>query len=132
MTLTGILIVYLAFRAKQLICDFLLQTGWMATAKVLPLGQGGGRALAAHAGIHAAGTLLLALIFAPSLWWLGPLDFLVHGTVDKVKGMLTAAKGWGYKDSGFWWAFGVDQEMHNLTHLAYVVLIALQHGVKLC
>lgn len=131
MSLTGVLVLYLAFRAKQLVCDFFLQTGWMATSKVLPFGQGGGKALAAHAGIHALGTLLLTLVFAPALWWLSPLDFVVHGAVDKLKGMITTAKGWGYKDSAFWWAFGVDQEMHNLTHLFYIVLIALHAGVKL-
>ena len=131
MTLTGILIVYLAFRAKQLICDFFLQTSWMALTKVKPVDQGCLKALAAHAGIHATATLLLALTFAPNLWWLGPLDFIIHGTIDRIKGVITEKAGWTYKDGAFWWAFGIDQEMHNLTHLGYVVLIALSRGVTL-
>lgn len=131
MTLAGIIVVYLAFRAKQLICDFFLQNTWMAMVKTAPFSQGGFKALAAHAAVHGLFTFALMLVFAPHLWWLGAVDFLIHGAVDKIKGMVTAAKGWTYKDGAFWWAFGIDQEMHNLTHLCYVIAIALAAGTPL-
>ncbi len=131
MTLLQILVVYLAFRAKQLVCDFFLQTGWMASTKAGPFNMGGAKALGIHAGIHAAFTFLLMFIFAPQLWWLGLVDFLIHAFVDKLKGMVTNKFGWTYKDSAYWWAFGIDQEMHNLTHLGYVIAVVMANGTPL-
>jgi hypothetical protein len=120
MPLFDILILYLSFRAKQYICDFLLQTRWMALEK----GRNW-KALSAHAGIHAGGTLALMLVFAPHFWWLAVVDFAVHGTIDKLKAVFTERQQIGYEHKGFWWAIGIDQELHNLTHLAYIVIIVM-------
>ena len=128
MTLFDLLLLYLAFRAKQVICDFFLQTTWMATVKGAPFKQGGAKALGLHAGIHAAFTFLLVVLFAPALWWLGIVDFFVHAAIDKIKAGVTTRHNWTYKDSRFWWALGLDQEAHNLTHLAYIVVIVLASG----
>lgn len=128
MDLVDILLLYLAFRAKQVICDFFLQTGWMASVKGEPFNMGGARALGMHAGIHAAFTFLLVVLFAPSLWWLGIVDFVVHAAIDRIKAMVTTRHGWTYKDSRYWWAFGLDQEAHNLTHLIYIIAIILHNG----
>lgn len=123
----AIIILYAAFRLKHFVCDFMLQTDWMALTKGKP-GFEGYKALFSHTGIHALGTLIIVLIFAPSLWWLGPLDFVIHSLIDRTKGWLTFHKGWKPSDTIFWWAFGVDQEAHNFTHLAYVVLIVMHLG----
>lgn len=123
MTLTAILVLYLVFRVKQVLCDFFLQTPWMALEKGRPFGEGGAKPLFAHASIHAVFTLAIVLLYAPSLWWLGPLDFVIHGIVDRLKVMVTKSRGWTYGNSEYWWAFGVDQELHNLTHLLYIILI---------
>ena len=131
MTLLSILVLYLAFRFKQLVCDFFLQSSWMALAKGQPENKDGIRALFYHAGIHAGGTLIVALIFAPALWWLGAVDLIVHALIDKTKAALNYKKGWTYKDNAYWWAFGIDQELHNLTHLAYIVVIVLHSGASL-
>jgi hypothetical protein len=131
MTLANILILYVAFRIKQLVCDFFLQPSWMALAKGQPAKKGGSRALFIHAGIHAAFTFALMLYFAPTLWWLGIVDFVVHSLIDKSKAMLNYKTGWTYKDNAYWWAFGIDQEAHNLTHLAYIVFIVLNSGASL-
>lgn len=131
MSLLDILILYLAFRAKQVICDFFLQTSWMASVKGGPFNMGGAKALGMHAGIHASFTFLLMLVFAPALWWLAAVDFLVHAGIDKLKGHITNTQGWTYKDNPYWWAFGIDQEAHNLTHLGYIVLIVLSSGTPL-
>ncbi len=128
MTLLQILCLYLVFRAKQLVCDFLLQTQWMALEKGRPFGSGGGKPLAAHVTIHAVATLVIMLVFAPALWWLGIVDFLVHGLIDRIKSIIGKKKGWTYEDRWFWWSLGIDQEAHNLTHLAYIVIVVMHHG----
>ncbi len=127
MSLSAVLLLYIAFRIKQFICDFLLQNDWMALNKGRP-GAEGYKALFSHTIFHGIGTTIIAMIFAPSLWWLGAADFVIHSMVDRLKGILTYDRGWKDTDRWFWWSFGLDQEAHNFTHLAYVVLIILSHG----
>jgi len=128
MTLFEILCLYLAFRVKQVVCDFFLQTSWMALTKGNPLKEGGARALMAHAGVHALGTLLIVLVAAPRFWWLAIVDFVVHAAIDKFKARINAKYGWTYNDTHYWWAFGIDQEAHNLTHLVYIIILVLSSG----
>ncbi len=128
MGLVTILYLYLAFRAKQVICDFFLQPSWMALVKGRPLNQGGAKALFMHAGIHGVGTTLVVLMFMPALWWLGLLDFVIHSLIDKLKAMINNRNGWTYKDNAYWWAFGLDQEAHNLTHLVYIIVLIVASG----
>lgn len=131
MTILSILLLYLCFRLKQFVCDFLLQTDWMALNKGKP-GREGYMALATHAGIHGVGTALVMLVFAPGLWWLGLLDIVIHGAIDRFKGKVTFQHGWTPNDRWFWWSFGLDQEAHNLTHFAYIlVVLAAAGGVTL-
>jgi len=131
MNLTDILILYLAFRVKQLVCDFFLQSSWMALVKGQPEKKDGSKALFIHAGIHGAFTFLMMMYFAPALWWLGVVDFVVHSIIDKSKALINHKTGWTYKDNAYWWAFGLDQEAHNLTHLAYIVFIVVHSGTSL-
>lgn len=127
MTFTTLLFLYVAFRAKHFACDFLLQTDWMALNKGKP-GKDGYKALLFHAGMHGLGTLLLSILFAPVLWWLGPVDFVLHGLIDRIKGGITYKMGWEPADTYFWWALGADQELHNYTHMAYIVLMVVVSG----
>ncbi len=127
MTLFQLLLLYLAFRVKQYSCDFLLQSDWMAHNKGKP-GIEGYRALVSHTISHGIGTTLIVLVFAPALWWLGIVDFIVHSAVDRIKGLYTWHKNWTPKDKIFWWTFGLDQEAHNLSHLAYIVIIVASLG----
>ena len=111
--------VYVAFAIKHVLADYGLQFSWMAKGK--------GRAsdwlkpLFAHAAIHATLTLLITLVFAPSLWWLGLVDLLIHATIDRIKGRVTV--GWTPGEQRFWTAFGIDQMAHELTHFAFVIAI---------
>lgn len=91
-------------------------------------GKGGYLPLAAHSAIHALGTLLICLFFMPQLWWLSLVDFFVHGLVDRIKAVLTDRQGWTEKDKAFWVVLGIDQEAHNLTHLAYIILLVIAVG----
>lgn len=128
MTLFSVIALYLAFRVKQFACDFLLQSDWMATTKGKP-GLEGYRALFSHSLVHAMGTGLIVLVFAPGLWWLAAVDFVVHSMVDRLKGIMTFQKGWKSTDRMFWWSFGLDQEAHNLTHMIYILLIVMHNGL---
>lgn len=122
-----IIILYLCFRLKQVSCDYLLNNSWMALNRGKK-GMEGYIPLAAHASIHAAGTLLITLLFAPVLWWLMIVDFIVHGLVDRIKAVLTDRMAWTEKDKAFWVALGIDQEAHNVTHLGYIILIIITLG----
>lgn len=128
MTFFSVVVLYLLFRVKQFTCDFLLQNDWMAMNKGKP-GIEGYKALSSHCMVHAAGTLVIVMIFVPALWWLAVVDFIVHSLVDRIKGMVTYDKGWKYTDKWFWWTFGLDQEAHNLTHMIYLVIIVAHTGV---
>ncbi len=123
----NILLLYIAFRLKQYVCDFVLQTDWMAMTKGKP-GSEGYKALFSHTIMHGIATTVIAFIFVPSLWWLGLVDFVVHSAVDRVKGLVTYKKNWSYNDRWFWWSFGLDQEAHNYTHLAFILCIVAVHG----
>lgn len=124
MTLFFILTLYISFRIKQYVCDFLLQTDWMALNKGRP-GWKGYQALFSHTIFHGIGTTLIMLVFVPELWWLGIVDFIVHSAFDRLKGIITYDKGWKYTDRWFWWSFGLDQEAHNFTHLFYIIFIVV-------
>lgn len=86
-------------------------------------GAEGYRALFTHTAIHATGTLAIVMIFAPALWWLALVDFAIHSVIDRIKGVFTYKQGWSPKETVFWWTLGADQEAHNLTHLAYIIVI---------
>ncbi len=127
MTPFTLLCLYISFRLKQFVCDFMLQSDWMALTKGQP-GREGYKALFSHTIVHGVGTTVVAVIFAPALWWLGVLDFVVHSLVDRMKGLITYHKGWSYDSRWFWWSFGLDQEAHNYTHLAYIIIIVAFAG----
>lgn len=127
MTLATLLFLYLSFRAKQLTCDFILQSGWMALNKGNP-GLEGYKALFSHTAVHAVGTFLIFLIFCPELWWFGFVDFAVHSVVDRIKAIVTRQQKWTPSNWKFWWSFGLDQEAHNLTHLVYILIIISMRG----
>jgi hypothetical protein len=124
MTFSSLLLLYVLFRVKHFACDFLLQTDWMALTKGKP-GREGYSALFTHSAIHAIGTVLIVAFFAPALWWLGLVDFVIHSVIDRIKGWFTYRMGWTPRDTVFWWTLGADQEAHNFTHLAYIVVIYL-------
>jgi hypothetical protein len=71
-----ILLLYIAFRIKQYVCDFVLQTDWMALTKGKPGAERYKRCFPIQF-IMACDTVI-ALVFAPALWWLGLVDFIIH------------------------------------------------------
>ena len=118
--LADVLTVYLLFRLKHFMGDYLLQTSWMARGKEKD--EGWATALFAHAGVHAIGTTAIAAIFAPSMMILGTVDLFVHAGIDRAKASWRQLQP---NQPAFWWAHGIDQEAHHLTHFAYVLVITL-------
>ena len=117
---TDVITVYLLFRLKHFMADYLLQTSWMARGKERE--EGWAAALFAHAGVHAIGTTAIAAAFAPSLIFLGAVDLIVHAGIDKTKASI---RRYQPNQPAFWWAHGIDQEAHHVTHFIYVLAIVL-------
>jgi hypothetical protein len=120
----GLATLYVSFVIKHFLGDFLFQTAWMAYGKEQR--ENWLSPLAAHAGIHGALTLLLTLAFLPSLWWLGPVDFVIHGLIDRSKALVTRWRGLTLKDKGWWWLIGLDQALHGLTHFSYILALLIE------
>ena len=115
-------LLLVAFAVKHLVADFLLQTNWMA--------QGKERAsawfwpLCAHTGLHGFGTLLIALAVKPALWWLAPVDFVIHTAIDRGKAVICQRARFATTDARFWWLIGIDQFLHQVTHIGLAALLA--------
>ena len=112
-----------ALTLKHFLADFLLQTRWMASGKEAD--QGWLLPLACHAGIHGAGTLLVALAFAPEAWWLGLLDTLIHGLIDFGKARASLQFRFQPHQPVYWWLFGLDQFLHQITNLGLAMALLL-------
>ncbi|MGU3662597.1 DUF3307 domain-containing protein [Methylobacterium sp. A49B] len=116
-------LILLAFAVKQLGADFLLQSNWMAQGKeraadwIAPL--------CAHTGLHGLGTLLIALAVKPALWWLAVVDFAIHTAIDRGKALVGQRTHFPATDARFWWLIGVDQFLHQVTHIGLAVMLAV-------
>jgi hypothetical protein len=114
--------LFVFFTVKHMLADYMLQSAAMVAGK-----EGTRhwlRPLSMHAGIHAAGTLILALAVNPALWWLAPADFLVHAAIDRTKSTIGRHGGWRPDEYRFWWLHGADQAAHHLTHFAFVLVLS--------
>ncbi|MCJ2077096.1 DUF3307 domain-containing protein [Methylobacterium sp. E-016] len=116
-------LLMLAMELKHYAADFVLQTNWMARGKDC-IG-GWHKPLAAHAGLHGLATLGLALLVAPALWWLGLVDFVVHGSIDRAKALASQHLQLPVTDARFWWLMGFDQLLHQITNVFLVAMLAL-------
>jgi Protein of unknown function (DUF3307) len=112
----------LILTGKHVLCDFLLQTRWMAHGKDTPTGWG--KPLLAHCAIHGVVTTLCLLAFAPACWFFGVLDFIIHLCADGAKRHYVATFRLTAKDSVFWWLLGLDQSTHHLTDFGLALLLA--------
>ena len=115
------------FIIKHLLADFVLQTSWMAKGKERV--KGWAAPLAAHIAVHASGTLVIALLMAPSLAWLALVDLIVHGAIDRSKTLVQQRQQFTSDQAAYWWLFGIDQTLHHLTHLIFAVWIAAAASV---
>lgn len=111
-----VFVLLVIFQIKQLIGDYILQTGWMVRGKS-EQGLGFIFPLCVHVSVHAVMTLAILVVFTPALWFLAIFDFLVHFSMDRIK---ASPRFFGrYTDvnkQSFWVPFGIDQMVHHLTH----------------
>jgi hypothetical protein len=105
-SITWFALLYAAFAMKHFLADFVFQLDWMVSGKEQARGWAG--ALAAHAGCHAALTRLIALVVFPGLWWLGPVDLVILGGIDRAKGWALQRLKLRQNDPGWWRVFGAD------------------------
>ncbi|MDC0535599.1 DUF3307 domain-containing protein, partial [Francisellaceae bacterium] len=110
-------------RVKHFLCDWILQTKSMATKKGLTSQDGGYKALFSHTLIHSMGTFIITLIFCAQLWWLAIIDFLIHSAIDRTKATAEIKLSLQPNNKYFWWLLGFDQELHHLTHFAFIITI---------
>ena len=101
---------------KHFVADFVLQTNWIAHGKERVEGWQG--PLAVHVLCHAGLTLLIALAIAPRLWWLALIDLVVHTVIDRTKTVVGHWSGCEKTQARYWWLFGFDQFLHQVTNIA--------------
>ena len=109
---------------KHVIADFVLQTSWMAIGKDQRTGWF--LPLLAHCGVHLAVALVLILIIAPRFWYVALIDFAIHITVDRCKGLVSSRLGVTQENHHpwFWTLIGVDQALHHLTGFGLSIFMA--------
>lgn len=117
-----ILWMLLLFQIKHCIADFFLQSGQSVGAKHVYAN----RSNLMHAGNH--GWLTGLVVFVVTQQWLlavlfAVVDWIIHLHIDWAKARLVHQKNWTVTDTPFWWAFGVDQFLHQITYLGFVAII---------
>ena len=120
--ITALVAVLIVLEIKHFVCDFPLQTLKMVQSKGIYLHPTG----IAHSAIHALATMSCFLVVTPTL----PLgaaiivgEFLVHYHIDWGKEQINRWMKYTAAKTGFWWALGADQLLHNLTYIAIAVLL---------
>jgi Protein of unknown function (DUF3307) len=103
----------LVLTVKHVVADFFLQSSWMALGKDQK--SGWALPLLVHCLIHGALTTALILIIAPRFWFVGLIDFAIHITVDRAKGLCVSTFNVHPGHPWFWWLIGIDQALHHLT-----------------
>jgi hypothetical protein len=112
----------LLLTAKHIVADFFLQNAWMAIGKDQRTGWA--LPLLAHCLVHLAVALLLILIVAPKFWFVAFIDFAIHITIDRAKGLVTSHVGVNQEHPWFWSLIGVDQALHHLTGFGLSIFMA--------
>ncbi|MFY0656337.1 MAG: DUF3307 domain-containing protein [Neptunomonas phycophila] len=121
-----IFLLLVIYQFKHFICDYLLQNEYMLgkfkqTGWIQPL--------TAHCMVHVAATLLIASFFTDSVGLiiaLGAFDFVTHFAMDRVKASPNMLGRFKPEQKEFWWALGLDQMWHHLTHYAIIYILVTQ------
>jgi hypothetical protein len=106
------------FQLKHLFSDYFLQTEYMLQKSSVKRWF---FPLATHCTVHAAMTLSICALIRPDLMWLGAVDFAIHFGTDRLK--VLATRHMSPANSTYWYALGVDQTVHHLTH--YFVIFCI-------
>ncbi|WP_074831258.1 MULTISPECIES: DUF3307 domain-containing protein [Bradyrhizobium] len=114
----------LLLTVKHIIADFVLQNSWMAIGKDQKTGWA--LPLLAHCLVHLAVSMALILVVAPRFWFVALIDFAIHITVDRLKGICASSFGVTLEQEHpwFWTLIGVDQALHHLTGFGLSIFMA--------
>ena len=112
----------LLLTVKHVIADFVLQNSWMAIGK--DQRKGWALPLLAHCLVHLAVALVLIVMVAPQFWFVALIDFAIHITVDRAKGICSSRFHMTPEHPWFWTLIGVDQALHHLTGFGLSIFIA--------
>lgn len=107
---------------KHIIADFVLQNGWMAYGKDQK--KGWALPLLVHCLIHLAVATVLILIVAPRFWFVAVIDFVIHITIDRAKGICSSHFHMTPEHPWFWTLIGIDQALHHLTGVGLSIFMA--------
>jgi len=121
--LAPLVVWMLVLTVKHVIADFFLQNTWMAMGKDAK--SGWALPLLAHCAVHGAMATAIFALLVPRFWYFGPVDFVIHITIDRAKGFCVAhfdvKQG---QSQWFWWLIGIDQALHHLTDFGFAVVVA--------
>jgi hypothetical protein len=123
-----ILLVLLILQLKHFVADFIVQSPYQFLNK----GKYGHPGGIIHAGIHSLASMLTFLIITPSIR-LGVAivvgEFIAHYHIDWLKERTVRRQKWVFPQSEFWWTFGADQALHQLTYLIIAAVLAWGAGL---
>jgi hypothetical protein len=68
----------------------------------------------------------LILVIAPRFWFVALIDFAIHITIDRAKGLCASTFGVTLESGHpwFWTLIGVDQALHHLTGFGLSIFMA--------
>lgn len=111
-----VIFLLIGFGVKHFICDFLLQFNYMVKEKGIYGAYGGLH----HAGLHGFFTFVVLLPYAPGIALQAAfVDFVLHYHIDWTKQKLN--KGLTPADRKFWIWLGLDQALHYLTYIGFIL-----------
>ncbi|MEP7240164.1 MAG: DUF3307 domain-containing protein [Devosia sp.] len=115
-------------QVKHYIADYLLQPSWILRGKGDMTKAGG----YAHAGIHAAFSLVVLLAFGTPLWLVATLcvgEFALHYCLDFAKVHYSAGVDPDQHATRYWGLHGLDQLFHQLTYAAMIFAAVRVEGL---
>jgi Protein of unknown function (DUF3307) len=107
---------------KHIIADFVLQNSWMAYGKDQKTGWA--LPLLVHCLIHLGVLMPVLLIVAPRFWFVALIDFAIHISIDRAKGICSSTFKMTPERPWFWTLIGVDQALHHLTGFGLSIFMA--------
>jgi hypothetical protein len=113
---------------KHFIADYLLQPAWILAGKGdfrLPGGY-------AHAGIHAAFSLVVLLVMGTPVALAAALfaaEFVIHYGLDYAKVHYSARVHMDKNPQRYWGLHGADQLAHQLTYAAMIYAVVQARGL---
>ena len=119
-----LLIALTVLATKHVIFDFFLQSSYQVKNKGI-YGHPGGLL---HAGGHAVGTCAVFLVITPPMAvGIGIVlaEFGLHYHIDWLKEKIVKGLQLRQDQSAYWWTFGIDQWLHQLTYIGITAVLAV-------